>query len=154
MRTVVFFHPNRHKNDVKNRIVTRSMKRLGLIDSRLDPEKAPYPKANEHWLVEVLRENQGNDGGGCFILKPLERVEGKQVPLILGMYDLEVVGDAVIVTPHDMTKFWVMSPNAKKAILDACEARAIIIKHGGDLWPRRRPAESVLESEAKRLLKD
>ncbi len=159
MRTVVYFVKSNDNKKWKNRIHTKSMRRIGFIDNR-HPTTPPYPRANEHWLVEILRENQ-NDSGGCFILKPIECVEGKQVPLVHGMYDLDVKDDAVILTPREEPeasstdkKFWVISPKAKRAILSACEARAIVIKYDGDMWPKRRPAESVLESEARRLLGD
>jgi hypothetical protein len=166
---VVLFVSTNRKGDApeggwKNSIYTRSLRKIGFIDNRY-PKSGPYPKNNEYWKAEIMRENM-TANGGCFILKPIRKV-GDQfdndgavpinpsedlLPLVVGMYELEDVDGAVVITPHDKTKLWVMSPVAKKAILDSTNAQSLVINHGGTLWPRRRPAETIVENEAKKLL--
>ena len=168
MNTVVLFVATNRRGDApeggwRNSIYTRSLRKIGFIDNRFLKENTTLPQRDEYWLVEIVRENM--TGGGSFILKPLRKV-GDQIgtaavpvdknadllPLVVGMYEMEVVEGSVVITPHDQTKLWVMSPNAKKAIVEASKAQSLIINHGGVLWPRRRPAESLVENEAKKLL--
>jgi len=170
MKTVVLFVATNRRGDApeggwRNSLYTRSLRKIGVINNQ-HPRDGDYPQNNEYWLVEILRENL-TANGGCFILKPLRKV-GNHVgqeavptnpaedilPLVIGMYEMETVDGAVIITPHDndKTKMWVMSPLAKKAIVDASDAQSFVINHGGTLWPRRRPAETVVENEAKKLL--
>ncbi len=156
MNTVVLFVSTNRMGDApeggwRNDLYTRSLRKIGFIDNR-HPRGGAFPKKDEHWLVEIVRENMGTKGG-CFILKPMRKIPNDDLmPLVVGMYELEAIEGAVIITPHDNTKTWVMSPKAKKAILEASDAQSFVINHGGTLWPRRKPAESVVESEAKKLL--
>lgn len=141
---------NKDGNAWKNRLWTRTLRKIGFIDNRyLGPEK---PQADEHWLVEVVRENQSRKGG-CLILHPIRKIEKhERVPLVHGMYDIRIEEDILILVPHDKTKFWVNSSEAKSSILAATKANTIIIDHGGELWTKRPSAETVLEREAKKLL--
>ena len=168
MKTVVLFVATNRRGDApeggwRNSLYTRSLRKIGVIDNR-HPRGGEYPANNEYWTVEIMRENL-TVNGGCFILKPLKKVgdhigqeavpiDPKEdlLPLVIGMYEMETVEGAVIITPHDRSKMWVMSPLAKKAIVDASNAQSFVINHGGTLWPRRRPAEAVVENEAKKLL--
>lgn len=155
MITVVQFHPTEPSGNWKNKLWTRTLRKIGFVDNRYTGPLKPAP--GEDWLVEVVRENQGkgqaSGGGGCLILRPIKKLERhEQAPLIHGMYELKLEDDIVVLTPKDLTKFWVISPQAKNSILQATKANTIIINHGGNLWPRRRSAESLLEQEAKKLL--
>ena len=152
MRTVALFVSNGKARQGQNNVYTRSMRKIAFIDNR-HLKKDGYPKVDEYWLTEIVRENQGNNGG-CFIVKPLEPVKKDDlVPLVHGMYDLRMDEDAIIITPRDQSKLWVLSPEAKRAILRSSpNARALVIDQGGDMWPRRKPPESVIESEARKLL--
>jgi hypothetical protein len=163
MKTVVQFIRNHRtgepEDNGRNRMYTRSLRKIGFIDNRY-PRSAPWPKHNEHWVVEIPREKQ-NDKGGCFILKPFGDGPIKEddlMPLVHGMYTISGDEDAVLITPNDTGKTWVMSPAAKKAILaETPDARALVIVHGTTeedrkMWQRRRPPESLMEQEAKALL--
>jgi len=156
MKTIVQFIRNHRtgepEDNGRNRMYSRSLRKIGFIDNRY-PTESPWPHHDEHWLVEIVRENQ-NDNGGCFILQPIQKVtKDELMPLLHGMYEIQADEDAVILVPHDSGHFWVMSPKAKKSILTETEgARALVISHGGMIWQRRRPPESLVESEAKLLL--
>ena len=157
MKTVVQFIKNprarKGRKGGNNSVFTRSLRKVAFIDNRYS--RRDLPQHNEHWLVDIIRENQ-NDNGGCFILKPLQVIPSSDLmPLLHGMYDLRLDDDAIIIKPHDNTKFWVMSPQAKKSILDETKgARALVIFHGGRMWQRRDPPESLLEREAQSLLEE
>lgn len=153
MKTVVLFMrtgTTEHGSPWKNRLWTRTLRKIGFIDNRYTG--AEKPRADEHWLVEVIRENQSRKGG-CLILTPIRKVEThERVPLVHGMYDIRVEGDVLVLVPHDKTKYWVISSEAKSSILAATKANTIIIDHGGELWNKRPSAEVVLEREARKLL--
>jgi hypothetical protein len=151
VKTVVLFLPTDNgTGQWKNKMQTRTMRKIGFIDNRYTGEARPQP--GEHWLVEIIRENQSAKGG-CLILHPVEKIEkDNRVPLLHGMYDMRMEDDIVILTPHDKTKYWMLSPKAKDAILASTKANTIVIDHGGELWPRRKSVESVLEREARKLL--
>lgn len=141
------------KGGWKNKLCTRTLRKIGFIDNRTTLDS--YPRPREHWLVEILRENQKANGHGCLILKPIRRIdEPDQTPLLHGMYELKKVDDVVVLVPNDKSKFWVLSPKAKDAIIQSMKANAIVIDHGGSMWQRRKSAEAFLEQEAKKLLSD
>ena len=150
MKTVVQFIKNRSPgSDGRNQVFSRSLRKVAFIDSRFDGPVDPRP--GEHWFVEIIRENESKNGG-CFVLKPIHRIlKSELCPLVHGMYDMTNDGDAIILKPKEEGKFWVMSPTSKQLIAwDGI--RVVVIDHGGPMWQRRRPASSVMEDEAKRLL--
>jgi hypothetical protein len=154
VNTVVSFVWNREnigRADPRNKLYTRSLRKVGVIDNR--SESGASPKNEEHWLVKIVRENQSSSkSGGCFVLRPLRMVPELELsPLLHGMYEFAVYNDSVVLTPHDQTKFWVMSVDAKISILDATKARSFVINHGGPLWERRSPASSALAHETNKL---
>jgi hypothetical protein len=154
MLTVVKFVKNRaRESDADtNSIVTHTLKKVGFLDNRYTGEVRPRPE--EYWLVAIVRENQSSRGG-CFILRPIRQVpEDELVPLLHGMYTLSQEEDAVILTPEDTDRPWVMSRNSKKALMRN-EARALVINCGGvATWPRRRPPEDIMVQGSQRLLED
>lgn len=159
MKTVVLFvrmhAADRKKSNGKNAIFTRSLRKIAFIDNREFNYQAPdYPKEGELWLVDVVRENPSATGG-CLILHPESRLDRDDVsPLVHGMYDMERHDDAVILKPHS-EGLWVMSPAAKRAIQEAFgpEVKTVVIDHGGGIWNRRKPVETVVADEAAQLLK-
>jgi hypothetical protein len=147
VNTVVLFEESRVPS--KNRVISRSLRKVAFIDNRL--LDAPSPNPGEHWLVEIVRENLSDDGG-CFILRPLSRVPPDDLaPLLHGMYDLEVVHDSVVVNPKDPTKKWAMSIAAKRAILDSTGCHSFVINQGGGPWRRRKKLSDVLAQETQSL---
>lgn len=150
MNTVVQFIKNRSPGaGGRNQVFSRSLRKVAFIDNRF--EGPVHPKPGEHWFVEIVRENQ-SENGGCFVLKPIHCIPKSSLsPLVHGMYDMHTDGDAIILRPKETGKFWVMSPTSKQLITwDGI--RVVVIDHGGPMWQRRRPAASVMENEAKRLL--
>lgn len=151
MNTVVLFVESRQP--FKNKVISRSLRKVSFIDNRF--LETNLPKPDEHWFVEIVRENLSDDGG-CFILKPLYLVPQDQlVPLLHGMYDLEIVNDAVVVNPKDPSpKKWVMSPVAKRSILESTGCHSFVINHGGGPWRRRKKLSDVLAQETELLIKE
>jgi len=140
--------------------VARSLRKVSFIDDRYLASRNGMPRVNEHWLVEIVRENLTHRGGGSFVIKPIQPIpDDDLVPLVHGSYDMRIDEDALILTPRDLSRYWVMSPQAKKALMRASsteehEIRALVISQGGEMWQRRRPPEAVMQTEAKKLLRN
>lgn len=152
MLTVVQFleTENNSGQPWKNKLYTRSLRKIGFIDNRISMDVAP--KAREHWLVKILRENTKENGKGCLILKPIRKIEeSEQTPLLHGEYKIESHDDVIVIHPPDTSKFWVFSPKAKANILHAANANVLVICHGGSMWPRRKSAEAFLEQVARTI---
>lgn len=145
------FVPNRRQQGDRNSVITRTLRKVGFIDNKY-PRDSSYPNPNEHWLVEIARENTASSGG-CFILEPVRMLEEHEYnSLVHGMYTIEMIDDAILLTPEDDAEgeYWVISPEAKRSILESTPgARSIVINHGGEHWKKRRAAESILSDSAK-----
>jgi hypothetical protein len=147
---VLFLSTDSDAAQWKNKMQTRTLRKIGFIDNRYVGEARPLP--GEYWMVEIIRENKSSKGG-CLILHPIQKIRKEEgVPLLHGMYDMRTEDDIVVLVPHDKDKYWMLSPKAKDAILAATKANTIVIDHGGPMWTRRRSAEDVLEQEAKKIL--
>ena len=134
----------------KNSLYTRTLRKIGFIDNRIQLE--PPPKAGEHWLVKVVRENSSTNSKGCLILQPIRKIdESELTPLLHGEYTVTVQDDIIILNPPDPKKFWVLRPRAKDSLIRSGDANVIVINHGGTLWSRRRPADDVLRSATQSL---
>lgn len=67
-----------------NSVVTRTLKKIGVIDRNIKNEI----QDGEFWKVKILKEVCQNQTKGCFILEPLEKVESSSIiRLVPGMYE-------------------------------------------------------------------
>ena len=146
MQTIVSFLTNKNVGQrYDNRLFTRSLLKIGLIDSAY---VGPMPKAKEHWVVEIVRENI-RPNGGSFLLRPVKLVTDHK-PLLVNRYDMAVKNDAVIVTPKELGPNWVMSPIAKAEIARSFGVATLVLSHdGGSDWERRSSPDDVLAKAAK-----
>jgi len=110
MITLVKFIRNKQKED-KNKFVTRTLGKVGVIHSTIYHAMEEKPKNDEFWYVEILDEVGKGLATGCFILRPIKRVStvdrfGRKVPdivrLIPGTYDTERRGNTIYVYPRQV----------------------------------------------------
>lgn len=138
LRTVVKFFTNvqspssgtiEGKPKIHNHLITRTLGKLGVIDSKWKPEDEP-PKDGEFWLVEIIRETSPAQAQGVFVLKPIRKIETSEVQrLAPGMYDEENEQGTVIITPSLRADFyWMLPLSLRKAMT---EANAVIVRY---LW--------------------
>lgn len=67
-----------------NSVVTRTLKKIGVVDRNLKNEI----QDGEFWKVKILKEVCENQTKGCFILQPIEKVNSPSiVRLVPGMYE-------------------------------------------------------------------
>jgi hypothetical protein len=118
------------KPKIHNHLITRTLGKLGVIDSKWEPIDGGIPKDGEFWLVEILRETSPARAQGVFVLSPIKPVETSEVQrLAPGMYDEENEQGTVIVTPNlrdDL--YWMLPLSLRKAMTGV---NAVIVRY---LW--------------------
>jgi hypothetical protein len=139
LRTVVKFFTNvqtpsggtiEGKPKIHNHLITRTLGKLGVIDSKWTPEEGCVPKDGEFWLVEILRETSPAKAQGVFVLAPVRPVETGEVQrLSPGMYDEENDEGTVIITPRLREDFYWMLPLSLRKSMT--QANAVVVKY---LW--------------------
>lgn len=132
MITLVKFIRNKQKED-KNRFVTRTLGKVGVIHSGIYDAMEEKPRNDEFWYVEILDEVGKGLSTGCFILRPLKRVPtvtkfGRNVPdivrLIPGTYDTEKIGNTIYVYPRqDIARdlsgpHWILDVSTKTHLIN------------------------------------
>lgn len=140
LRTVVKFFCNVQpksggviggKPKIHNHLITRTLGKLGVIDSKWQPEEGQnLPKDGEFWLVEILRETSPAQAKGVFILAPVRAVDTSEVQrLAPGMYEEENEEGIVIITPKMGEDFyWMLPLSLRKAMTGI---NAVVVRY---LW--------------------
>lgn len=139
LRTVVKFFTNvqprsegtiNGKPKIHNHLITRTLGKLGVVDSKWEPLEDEIPKDGEFWLVEILRETSPARAQGVFVLSPIKKVETEEVQrLAPGMYDEENEQGTVIITPNLREDFYWMLPLSLRKSMTG--VNAVIVKY---LW--------------------
>lgn len=133
LRTVVKFFTNvQPKNSmvvqkIHNHLITRTLGKLGVIDSKWKPE-GDVPKDGEFWLVEILRETSPAKAQGVFVLNPVRPVSTGEVKrLSPGMYDEENDQGTVLITPNFREDlYWMLPLSLRKSMTGV---NAIIVRN-------------------------
>ena len=103
IRIIVKFFENSNSKSKRadNSLVTRTLGKVGFIDKSWKPKEGePTPQKGDFWKVEIEREVAPGKNTGCFILKPLCRVDPpKLIKLVPGMYDEEEHDSLLIIRP-------------------------------------------------------
>jgi len=139
LRTIVKFFTNvqqpssgtiEGRPKIHNHLITRTLGKLGVIDSKWEPDPDNVPKDGEFWLVEIVRETSPARAQGVFVLRPIKGVDTSEVQrLAPGMYDEENEQGTVIITPNLREDFyWMLPLSLRKAMTDV---NAVIVKY---LW--------------------
>jgi hypothetical protein len=139
LRTIVKFYNNPKpigggtvagKPKMHNTLITRTLGKLGVIDSSWIPTEGEIPKDGSFWLVEILRDTSPTKAQGVFVLAPVRKVETDEVQkLSPGMYDEESDEGTVIITPKLREDFyWILPLSLRKAMENT---NAIVVKY---LW--------------------
>ena len=137
LRTVVKFFNNVQqqsagtidgKPKIHNHLITRTLGKLGVIDSKWESVSGDIPKDGEFWLVEILRETSPARAQGVFVLSPIRPIETSEVQrLAPGMYDEENEQGTVIITPNLREDFyWMLPLSLRKAMTNV---NAVIVKY-------------------------
>jgi len=139
LRTVVKFFNNGQPRGggticgtpkIHNHLITRTLGKLGVIDSKWEPIDDETPKDGAFWLVEILRETSPAKAQGVFVLAPIRLVETSEIQkLSPGMYDEERNEGTVIITPKLREDFfWLLPLSLRKSMTNT---NAVVVKY---LW--------------------
>lgn len=136
LRTVVKFFNNVQKSfgtiegkpKIHNHLITRTLGKLGVIDSKWVPVDVDAPKDGEFWLVEIIKETNPSKAQGVFVLTPICPVDTSDVQrLAPGMYEEEDEEGTIIITPKLREDFyWMLPLSLRKSMRDA---NAIVVKY-------------------------
>ncbi len=130
MITLVKFNRNLgQQTNPKNKIITRTLGKPGVLSWPHVWDHQKCPTFNEFWYVEIIKEIGGNTPKGVFVLNPLERVAQRSngrsdvIRLIPGTYDIIPVGNTLLVYPHKLYDNrlgpnWVCSRSVKKTLFN------------------------------------
>lgn len=125
LRTIVKFYKNT-KQDSPNEIITRTLGKFGVIDNKQDTFENPKPE--EFWVVEITKELQTGSIKGCFMLKPLEKVDIEQVEKILpDMCEVVEHEATIIFKPKEKwaNGHWILPLESKKGM----KGKSVILQH-------------------------
>jgi len=122
-----FKNPSSEREDV-NPLITRTMKKIGVIDKAYkpdDPESSP--KDGEFWKVIIKDEIRPGKPEGCFILTPITAINPTDVVKLLpGMYEERREDSAIAIIPKDNNHNWVLPLRHKQKI----DAHTIVVVLG------------------------
>lgn len=134
IRTVVKFITNPQHNCGINVLITKTLKKIGLIDSEwiMSPPQDRQPEAGEFWIVDVTSETYQGETRGCLIVTPISPA-GEVSYLLPGMYSEQVVDGLLIVVPKNEGPHWILTRKLKNAAMDRLdgEVSAVIVSADG-----------------------
>jgi len=106
-----------------NAIVTRTLKKIGVIDRAF---QGTMPQDGEMWKVKIVREICSGQCKGCFVLTPLELVDpGTIVKIVPGMYDELIKNKILFIFPKSPTYNCILPLELKKKLNSY---RAVLVK--------------------------
>jgi len=141
----------------KNRIITRTLGKIGLMPSKVLFQGGDLPRPDEFWYSEIVCETKpGNQG--VFVLRPIKRIEdvphyrGKRPNfqyLIAGTFDVIRKRNAVLIYPHRKGQHWICAQAMRKFLLglhrqeDQYPVNSVIVvfDNAGD-WELLQPEET------------
>jgi hypothetical protein len=135
MITLVKFITN-PKQKRGNSIITRSLGKIGVIDSTVWENILNRPRDNEFWYVEILKEVGAGTRQGCFVLKPLKKIStttnlGYLSPdihrLIPGTFEIVKRGNSLLIYPHRVNGIdgpnWILDSETRAFLKKKLQAR-------------------------------
>ncbi len=109
----------------KNRMITRTLGKIGLMPSKVLFDGGELPRSDEFWYSEIVCETKpGNQG--VFVLRPIKRIgevphfRGKRPDfqyLIPGTFEVVRQRNAVLIYPHRKGQHWICAQAMRKFLL-------------------------------------
>lgn len=118
---IVKFFDNSPEKENANPLITRTLKKIGVIERETDK----VPKNGELWKVKIVKEICEGQTKGCFVLKPLELIDPKTlVKLVPGMYDEKSKNKILFVHPKNPDHNCILPLDMKRKL----SYRAVLVK--------------------------
>jgi hypothetical protein len=151
MRTLVKFYSNSNAES-HNLLITRTLGKVGTLTSECFYGKVPVPQSGEWWYCDVVDETKHGTNKGCFVLKPVERVDPIEHDhvrkndinyLVPGNYDCVRKGNTLLLHPRIEGPNWICSRNLRTYLMRAYGegdereiAAVVVVFDKSDDWPR------------------
>jgi len=144
--TLVKFHANTERPFSKNRLITKTLGKHGVVSSDY---KGQAPNEEEFWLCGFQKEvTKSTPCSGLFILKPLHYVDRSWISYIpFGYYNIEQENGILYVIPKDKDMYWMMSMADRRRYFSP-EVHAIIVVNQ-DVSPQIAAAGAAAMKEAQ-----
>jgi len=153
MEAVVKFHTNQQGNQVKkNPFVSWTLNKISVIDknwlSQFSGPKMPITDG-DFWRVKVEHETSPGQPLGCFVVRPLWKVERKDlVPLAPSTFTKVQHGLTVLLYPKIRPWLpWIIPKALRQMLMRNTDGAALVI-------PLSYPPEKALEGKDEALPSD
>jgi len=133
--TIVKFIQN--KPESSNKLISRTLLKIAVVSKFYNPRpSASHPKADEFWIVNIVKETGEGKASGCFVVEPQFRVptivkDNITSPHILhlapSMFTYEFVNGKIMVKPDDPGRPWIMPLELKSLLAQKEKAYALIV---------------------------
>lgn len=152
------------KNDnleSENYLISKTLGKLGVIQRTAVASMKVKPRANEFWYCEVVKETKAGTDHGCFVLKPVARVEHTTrdgypaldiVYLVPGTYDTEVQNNVILLRPRRGSCNWICSNSMRSHLIrrhqkdGTYKINAVLVVYQGDDWPKEAPRSKTVRA--------
>jgi hypothetical protein len=117
MLTLVKFIDN-YTPESRNKIITRTLGKLGVVDGGTLSRLAEKPKPREFWYCDIIKETGAGSAKGVFVLSPLRKIKVATIDgfetvdvvhLVPGMFDAVKEQNVMLIYPKTAGPNWIMS---------------------------------------------
>lgn len=116
IHTVVKFIVNDTEDTSKNRIITKTLGKFGVINMDY---RGPCPQHDELWYVKIDKEIKFNTPSGCIVLTPIMKLPREQVLVMIprtGLSTEHEENGVCYVVPTNPNKFYMIPLDYRKSI--------------------------------------
>lgn len=126
--SLVKFRANLDNPTSKNRILTKTLGKVGFIDSQY---RGILPSDEEFWFSSIdSMVTKGSPSSGIFVLTPIKRIERDDICYLThGMYDIEDDAGVRYVMPKIKEAWWVMSLQDRRLLFGDRIHAVVIVNH-------------------------
>ncbi len=150
MLSIVKFYTNRPDDYRRNRVFSRTLCKIAVVDNEWTPADGRRPAGSEFWLVDVVKESSPGKPRGAFVVRPVRYVAREQhdgsldspiMRLLPGMFTSALVypggslgAGVVVITPRHQDTDWIFGMDAARLLIRAHNAYALVVNLGGEQW--------------------
>ena len=129
--TLVKFRVNLDNPHSKNRILTKTLGKVGFINAQY---RGIAPSDEDFWLASIdSMVTKGAPSSGIFVLTPIKSVHRDDIMYLThGMYTYEDDAGVRYVFPKHKNAWWVMSLQDRRLLFDEKIHAIVIVNHDHD----------------------
>lgn len=109
-----------------NVLITRTLGKFGVLHRESIEQMQQKPRANEWWYCEIVKETGAGTDRGCWVLKPIKRVEMVEkhgfrdndiTYLFPNMYTAQRQGNVLLLYPKRMGPNWICPSSMRQHLM-------------------------------------